>query len=199
MIEAHYERYQALKAAGRRAEAADALAAFIASFVDNAEKETWARAFLATHDGRGTIRHELYEQVIFPVLLAAYRQNDPWSLRWFAATSQNLYQAKHLWSQVDYKTDFAFLKDLVAIAPNDAQARSALLDRQIDWLRHCVHEWPVGILYGMDGANLSQCDEILAEIESTRNLDADQAYAEFLGDVEAKVREYKVRLMEARP
>lgn len=179
---------------GLRDDAAGTMAEFIASFADVEEKRLWVRDFLDNRPLEGKVRYELYEQLIFPVLLDGYRRSDPWSLRWLCKTAQNLYRARHLWEQIDYKTEHGILVDLVRLCPDDAVLRAELLSKNIDWLRHAVHEWPAGILYGMDGATIEQCGEIADAVVEARQQDEDGRYTSFLADFEAKLAEYVERL-----
>jgi hypothetical protein len=56
--------------------------------------------------------------------------------------------------------------------------REALLKSLLDYLRHASHEWSAPIiLWGMDGATLDQCDEIMSEVILARELDREGAYA----------------------
>ena len=189
-----FERFQAQVAIGRRADAAASLAEFIASFADLEEKRRWVQRFLKPEPLGHKIRHELYEHVVFPVLLDGYRREDPWSLRWLIETSQNLYRAHHLWEQIGYKGNHALLTDLVRLCPDDASLRAELLRKNIDWLQNAVHEWPAGILYGHDGATLEECAEIADAVMEARQQDVDGLHAAFLADFEGKLAEYVERL-----
>jgi hypothetical protein len=190
----YFERFKKALELGKRAEAAAALKPFIESFSSFDEKADWTKGYLASEPIGHKVRHEVYENVIFPVLLEGYRRSDPWSLRWLARTVQNLYQCDHLWMQIDRKTDYALLKELVELCPDDDGARNDLLSRQIEGFHYSVHEWPAGILYGRDGATIEECIEILEEVAYARSLDRGFLHERFLNDFEAKVHEYQQRL-----
>jgi hypothetical protein len=196
---AFFEEYRELKDSGRRPEATAALAKFISSFAGMEEKTVWTRWYLESEQIGLKIRHELFEQVILPVLVEGYQRRDPWALRWLARTTQNLQHSKDLCGEIEFKTGWAFLKDLVAMCPEDDDARTELLGCHVGWFRHCVHEWPTGILYGMDGATVGECDEILAAVAESRHLDRDHKHAAFLDDFETKVIQYKARIAEFAP
>ncbi len=188
-----YETYERQLAVGRRKEAAQTIALFIQSFSGLEEKKQWSEAFLNGWSSH-KIRHEIYEHIIFPVLLESYKRSEPWGIHWLAKTAQNLYQATALWEQVDHKSECQLLDQLLSITPNDAGVKAELLARQIDWLRYCGHEWPSGILYGHDGATLPQCAEIKEAVAKARELDLSSAYSAFLADFEGKLGEYISRL-----
>lgn len=189
-----YEAFEQQLSAGRRKEAAQAITRFVQSFSGLDEKRQWTEAFLSGWKGSHKIRHELYEQVIFPALLDSYQRSELWGIRWLARTARNLYQASALWEQIDRKSEYQLLDQLLSITPHDAEARAELLAVQIDWLRHCGHEWPSGILYGNDGATLRQCAEIEQAVTKARALDLCRNYSAFLTEFEAKLDEYVSRL-----
>lgn len=189
-----FEAYEQQLAVGRRKEAAEAIVLFIESFSGMEEKKLWSEAFLNGWNGLHKIRHELYEHVVFPVLLESYKRSEPWGIHWLAKTSQNLYQAAALWEQIDHKSEYQLLDQLLSVAPNDASVRAELLEKQIEWLRYSGHEWPSGILYGHDGATLPQCAEIKEAVVKARELDLNGIYSAFLTDFEGKLGEYISRL-----
>jgi hypothetical protein len=192
MDNALYQKFVALKEIGKKTEANTALEEFIASFHTPEEKQEWAWDFLEHGEYGHKIRHELYTEVIFPVLLEGYRRNDARSLFFLAKTAQNLYADRSLLSQVDNKGEYQLLREADALTPTE-EIRHALLRWDLNWFGHCEHEYPTGILYGSDGATLAECEEILQEVEFARTLD-DGTHATYLQEFEAKVREYRQRL-----
>lgn len=190
----HFHEFRRCLESGRRADAARSVNAFIGSFAGLDEKIAWTKAFLDARDVSDRIRHELYENVVFPALLDGYRRGDTWSLWWLARTMQNLYASEILWRQVDFLTAEAFLRALLLQHPDHEDARRALLARLVDGLRYAVHEWPRGILYGRDGATLTECDDLGATLAEARRLDSEQVYSNFLDDFQRKLREYAARL-----
>ena len=190
-----YEQFISLKEMGRRAEAKVVLDEFIASFQSFGEKAVWVRAFLERQEFEDKIRHEIYEQLVFPVLLEGYSRKDVWSVFNLAKTSQNLYAAKSLHAVVEFRSEFQFLIEAYELEPTE-QVRKYLLDRQIRGFHYSQHEWPAGILYGSNGASLDECDEILQEVTAARILDRENVRSLFLTEFEAKVKEYKSRLSQ---
>jgi hypothetical protein len=167
--------------------------AFCQSFATPEEKAQWTRPFLEAGEYGHRIRHELYEHVVFPALLAGYENNDFWSTVWLARTTQNVYAAKALHEKIGYATQTALLRRCHELDPSNEAVRNELLDQQLAWFAYCIHEWPAGVLYGHDGATVEQCREILEEIAYTRSLDVKSRHKDLLDDVEAKTREYMNR------
>jgi hypothetical protein len=100
MNSALYEGYLASLAEGRRKDAGSMLDAFLRSFNTFEEREQWTHTFLRTHTYGERVRHEIYAEIIFPVLLTGSDRNDAWSLYWLAGTIQNLYRARGLYELI---------------------------------------------------------------------------------------------------
>jgi hypothetical protein len=124
MNSALYEGYLALLAEGRRKDAALILREFLRSFNSYEERELWSHTFLKNHAYGAGVRHEVYAEVIFPILLAGSKHTDAWSLYWLAGTSQNLYTAGGLHEQIKCKTELGLLKDAYAIDPGGRPLRN---------------------------------------------------------------------------
>ena len=194
----HFDAFKLYVESGRRTEAARSLADFVSSFVDLEEKISWTRDYLAAEGPARPVRHELYQHVMFPSLLDGLSRSEPWSLWGLAHTAQNLYRSDNLWKQVAYMTAQGFLDQLLVQCPDDDRARKALLSELIAGMRHAVHEWPSGILYGHNGATLYECAHIVRDVAKARELDREWKYSTFLKDFECKLREYMDRLQPSR-
>ena len=188
-----YREYIALKQQRKKQEAQERLTEFLTSFPSLAEKQKWVREFLAEHEDKQKIPHEIYAHLVFPVLLAGYQQKDAWSTLWLAKTMQNIYRMDALYAAIGRKSEFELLKEVYVLEPSE-ETRRLLLQADIQWFRYCQHEWPSGILYGFDGATTEECEEILQEIEFAKGLDEKAGFAAFLTGFEQKVREYQRRL-----
>lgn len=188
-----YDRFKMLQSCGKRAEAKDAIDQFILSFETIEEKRSFSEWFFS-NDFDLMVRHELYKSVIFPVLLDGYRKKEPWSIRQLAKTAQNLYKAEFLWDQVDHATTLGLLREYARLCPNDSSARQDLLEELIKFFAHCEHEWPAGILYGMNGATNDECLELLSGVAEARELDSERKYAVYLDEFEIKLTSYCARI-----
>lgn len=188
--QARYDNFVEMRAAGRKKDAAVAVRAFIASFVDNDDRARWTRWFLDTHPYGERIRHELYTEVIFPVLKAGYEVGDAWSLYWLAGTSQNLYFFGQMWRE----SDVTLLQRALEIDPGHEQARLELIRAYIRWFAYAGHEWPSAILVGNDGASIEDCDAYLSRVADARSLGPDAKQIALLDDFAAKLKGYRARL-----
>lgn len=192
-----YQVYKAAIARGDRSAAGAAVKPFVASFESLEQRAAWTRWFLENEAIGHRVRHEIYEGVVFPVLLDGYRRSDPWCVRQLARTVGNLHQAESLWKQIGGKSEAELLRELQALVPGDDEARRKLLTRSLGTFHYQEHNWPWGgILYGHNGATPAECLEILEEVAFARTLDSEGRHAEYLDDFESKVREYQRRLEE---
>jgi hypothetical protein len=193
MNAALYDQFVVLKSRGNKTEAKSALNAFIASFATLQEKKEWTFAFLENADYGHKIRHETYENIIYPTLLDGYLKNEFNSIFWLAKTIDNLYEIRCPHPKLGNKTDLAIFKEAFKLDPTD-DIRLHLLDTLLRWFSFSQHEWPAGILYGMDGADMTQCEDILNEVRFARTLDKEGKCNEYFSDFESKIRKYISRL-----
>jgi hypothetical protein len=190
-----YERFKHLKAQHLRAEAAEAMADFIKSFVSSEEKSSFTHWFFKNDFDGKKIRHDLYEHVLFPALLEAYNSSDPWAIKVLADTEGNLYEAKPLWAQIGYKTRLNLLRQYLKLRPNDYSARHGVLSEQINSFRYCEQEWPTTIIYGQNDATEAECKKIAEEINSARELDLEKKYKSYIDEFEYRLDKYRKRFM----
>lgn len=131
---------------------------------------------------------------MFPALAAGAEDGDATSLYWLARTAQNLYSAQALHRQVDFRTELQFLREAHTRDSGSDWIRAALLDATIQLFQHAEHEWPAGILDGMNGADTAGCDGYLEEIEFARTLDREGRQTAYLDSFERKVELYRNRI-----
>jgi hypothetical protein len=188
-----YAKFLAARKAGLRDEAKVAISQFVESFAGFAEKEAWTRQFLSTLPPGERVRHELYERVIFPVLLAGHDRLDPWSIYWLGETAQNLYRAWPLYKQLGAPPIQRLFKEAYALAPSSAEIRQGLLRDLLRGFDYMAHEWPSGILYAAGEPLETQHREALQDIQLARSIDDNGAHAQKIDDFEQKVLAYAVR------
>lgn len=170
-----------------------ALAEFIASFDNDVEKESWTREFLKSGKLGHKIRNELYREIIFPVLVRGYEAGNAWETLQLARTINNIAGDRELRAQIDFMGELALLAEAYRIKPTE-ELRLEILQGELKFFAYSAHEWPAGILWDADGANLEQCQQLLDELIWVRSLDEGNIYRTTLDDYESKVREYQQRL-----
>ncbi len=72
----HYQHFKQLKSRGYKSQATTAIKQFVQSLKSFDQKKDFTDWFF-TNDFTGTkVRNELYEAILFPVLLEGYRKSD---------------------------------------------------------------------------------------------------------------------------
>ena len=184
-----------LKNTGQKLEANRVMNEFIDSFTTEEEKDTWVDEFLKSGEYGHQINHDLYARLVFPVLLKRYSRQERESMLWLAKTIQNLARNPSLLKQVG-KGEYRLLLEAYTLLP-DEETRQKLLTSLYHDLEHAQHEWPAGILFGINGATSEECEEYLKDVAFARTLD-DGGHAEFLDTFEARVKTYRERFQIAR-
>jgi hypothetical protein len=144
----------------------------------------------------------LFERVLFPALAEALDARVPGSARWLAGLSQHLHRCRACMERLghDRSSEWALLRAAAAQDPADGLSRRQLVRLIADHLRYTLHELPAGVLYGVDGATVDQCDELLAELEEFRELLAADGrpgeYAQLKSACDHHFRAYKRYLLE---
>jgi hypothetical protein len=199
MDEEACERFFSLDKAGRRKESKLAFRQFADSFSSAEQRDRWAREFLEKQeffnrfDQFGIrVRQELFDEILWPFLRPGVEQHEPPCLYWLAGLQQNLLVPSYR----DYPADLSpicLLREALEVEPTSLPIRRALLAKLIDLFHYADHEWPSGILNGMDGANIDVLSEYERLIELARSLDLGGSYADTLNDFAIHVQLYRQR------
>lgn len=121
------------------------------------------------------VRSPLFKDVLFPALHDAICSGAAEPVRWLAGFSQLLYHSKEALEKLpeDMRSEFGLLCEAVRRNPQDAKSKQRLRDLHQSRFDYVLHELPVGVLYGHDGATIEQCAELLAELEDYKTLVCD--------------------------
>ena len=167
---------------GIKLKAKEYIKKFINSFVNYKEKELWTVEYLPKLDMNNNrrIRNELFEEIIFPVLLNGYNNKNISLMVWLVKLSQNCYQNKKIWEKINYKTDLEIIKECYELDPNNTDVIDLYLELEVKWISYAIHEWPSGILIGNNGATKEECKELLREIPFLIKLDRNKKYIEYI-------------------
>jgi len=160
---------------------------FVDSFADLAEMASWTKEYLSTSRPGELIRHELYEGVIFPVLLSGYERKDAWSICWLANTWRNLAKAEHLRRRISFQHQTELFKEAYLLEPHSEVARERLLSDLVEGFNFMGHEWPIGILYDPSKPWPNAYWEAQQEIRLARELDTAGLHAREIDDFEEKI------------
>ena len=195
-----YAQFVREEDAGLKRAAKATLRTFLDTFLTDEDRRIWTQAHLPhlALNRHSRIRHELYQEAIFPVLIEGHEAGDPVSTYWLAKTFQNLCSAKHLYARIDYSPQDELLKAAYAKAPDNRQIREALLESLLAIFAFLDHEWPVGILLPQppgqeDWAGLA------SDIALARTLDDGGKHRERLDQFEQRMAEDRARSEHRQP
>ena len=187
-----YEKYKQLKMKGLRKEANACVRNIIEEYLSSPD-ERFPYQILEDADGNHKVNYLLFKKIVYPYLKPRL-DKDPDAIRKLISNIQNLYQDKEIHRELGLITEKDLLRRLISICPNDTRAKNRLIIKLFLWLDYIIHEWPMGILYGQDGATYEECQEILDAVEELRQLDNSDRYRLFTEDVESKVKKYRERI-----
>jgi hypothetical protein len=116
-----------------------------------------------------TIRQPLYKHLIYPILSAQAAQNYIDAIKGLLKLDEQLlsYQA---YSHDNSYSWAMLLEQGLTIAPNDTELLKLSEQTTRNYLNYTLHELPIGVLYGQDGATIAECDELLEKVIQYENL-----------------------------
>lgn len=192
----HYKEFREFEEKGLKKQASKSVHAFISSFQSSKEIEEWVWEYLPKLETNkhSRIRHEIFHELVFPILSDGYAKRDLASTLWLGKLSQNIYQSKTAHEVLDWVTELDLYNKCHELDPENDEARLLLLQSIVSWLEYAEHAWPSGILYGNDGATIVQCDEISSEVQRVLSLDKEFKYSEFIKQFNKKLSQYRARL-----
>jgi len=204
-----WEAYERAEGCAPRAQKLRDLEAFLDVLLrsPNTEWFPWARSLAEQVADQGTdlvIRRPLFEQAIFPALLAGYRDRSPGCARWLAGLSKNLQACSACREQLGSEgaTEMALLRTAISHDPTDRRSVPRLIEKIADSLRYSVHEVPAGVLYGIDGASPEQCQELEQELDELCRLvhqeQMEQRYSELIRGCRLHFRAYRDYLLNRK-
>ncbi len=189
-----YEKFLKLKESGLRQNANQIAPEVVSEFWESPSRDFIS--ILCEVPEHHKINYILWRGIVFQWIKPRI-ETEAFAIRCLLKTIQNLYGDKEAHKQVGYLTEEDLTRQLFRLEPNNTWAKQQLLTILIRCLEYTIHEWPMGVLYGRDGATLEQCDEILEAVQELRFLDTDGLHYELASDVESKTRAYKLRLAKA--
>lgn len=120
------------------------------------------------------VRQPLFDRVLLPALDDALTQRMAGSARWLAGFVNHLQRFSGNQERGSLKnvSEQALLRIALEHDPCDSRARCKLIERVAQYFQYTLHELPWGVLYGADGATVSQCDELAKHLEEFASLSA---------------------------
>ncbi len=106
------------------------------------------------------IRQPFFENVLLPVLQEEVSQNNLRAIKYLIKLEQNLIKF-----QIQTKNYELGKRQLIIhgleISPEDKELLEIYEKDLTNFLRYTIHEIPHGVLYGINGANETECDELI--------------------------------------
>ncbi len=144
---------------------------FICSLLD-LPKETWtdwAITFCLLHETGETsipIRQQLFATVLFPAMMHSWKSGTAGSLRLLAGFFDQIYRCESCIREIpeELQSPELLLREELRLNPNDKRTGLMLVSCMAGYVVHTLHELPDGVLYGMDGASISECAELIEYI-----------------------------------
>lgn len=197
--------YVAAERRGLRAEYLDALRAFIEHLMatDLPTRLAWINDFLIRKLDMGEdlpLRMPLFETVLFPELATRYEAGDATATRWLVDLKQFVYSNRSCWERLGPLTELGLLKEAYRRDPTAESVRRRLVDTLARDFRYTLHELPSGVLYGIDGATIEECGELLKGLDDFQRLlrGAEvESYSELVEQARFHYRSYREYLTHA--
>jgi hypothetical protein len=196
-----WEHYLELERRDARKQALALLAGIIHSVqrYPEAQRHAWLRWLCEQVVDRHEpipIRHPLLRELLAPFLVEAERRRDADAPRWVDYFLEHFRGGAELWHGLEArrKSPLELLVAAVERNPEDVEARKALAAHLSYWFRSCLHELPMGVLFGFDGASIEECHILLRYLallgEQLRFLGESERSTDFLRKCERHFRGY---------
>ena len=117
------------------------------------------------------IRFPLFNQIILPELVAEVLAGRQECARWLAHFDGHFRGSMSQMGSLpeSMQSKVGLLLEALRVDPQDQGARRVLVEERSRYLEYTLHELPAGVLYGHDGATISQCVELAGLLEDFRN------------------------------
>lgn len=167
-----WQRYLSAEASGHRKSILAALREFVQSLQAGSEeqKRNFAETFcrrMADAGEKLPLREPLFAGVVGPYLVAAYENEEGDAGRWLAYFHPhflNLPPSERLIELDDSLSSISLLAAAFRQDPNNIQTQDLLIQNLTQKFEYAVHEVPTGVLYGIDGAKVTECQEWLDDL-----------------------------------
>lgn len=137
------------------------------------------------------IRHSLAVKPLYPYLVRAYDGGSPRAPWWIAHLYYHLDNSREWrkWFETNNLTPWTLLEEALRREPTNDAARQELILVMAGWLNYAIHEVPSGVLYGVNGASIDECQELLDVLDQFRALTRASGALELWED---RIREWEL-------
>lgn len=167
----------------------------------NIEKLTFGDLsdFLSKCESNKTvIRQPFFESVVYPILEKEIGQNNLQAIKHLIKLEQNLIQL-----QIKLKNYKPTKRQLIVkgleINSDDAELLKIYEEDLRNYLRYTIHEIPRGVLYGINGADEFQCEELLKLLSQYKEICERLSFnrTDLIEECEFHFRNYKIYLQNS--
>ena len=175
-----WHTYLAEEATGVRSHALHLLDAFIAELLASPPSRwhPWAISVsqdIVDHQRSLPVRLPLFRSILFPALHHELLAGSGFAARALASFTLLLVQCPQCRQQLPeaLRTRDALLREAIRRDPADLTAKRQLRDLHRGGFQFSLHELPDGVLYYQHGATLTECAQLLAELDEYARLCAE--------------------------
>ena len=203
-----WDSYLAAEREGIRAVMTPALDRFVVALLESPPElwKPWAKKLAADISDRSVdtpVRFPLFQRAILPALAEGVLRQELGCARWLASFESFLVNSTDPPLPPELRTTVALLTEAVRLDPADDIARRRLIDRHASYLEYTLHELPVGVLYGADGASANECEDLLALLGDFKTHVAvtgqQERYAELIRECDFHYNAYLAYLRSGPP
>tara|TARA_R110002049_G_scaffold305056_3_gene501124 strand:+ start:81957 stop:82634 length:678 start_codon:yes stop_codon:yes gene_type:complete len=189
-----------------RSERNIALDRFLDSFatLPLATQREWALQFVTDPDFEAlTIRMPLFRRVLLPLVRTAVDDRVPRCAHWLSKHAHLIYKCRDTIRDLpDTYTEHGLLLTALDHDETDDNSRRRLVELIANQMEYTLHELPAGVLYGHNGATVSECREMQAELDDfvvhATRLGVTDTYADLISDCRFHDTQYGKYLADRR-
>lgn len=115
------------------------------------------------------LTYPFFEKVFFPRLEQGFQAEELDSIKLLLKYMQIVYQVERRRGTSVY-SEFALIDKGLKVCPTDRQLLETKERCLNSYLSFTIHEVPSGVLYGMNGASVTECLELLETLEEYKQL-----------------------------
>jgi hypothetical protein len=167
--EAAWRAFLETERSAARPQMLTALRSFISTTADVEPRvlDVWALALVeAVLDGGEDLilRQPLLDAIILPALVRGYRAGAPRPTTWLSRLSRELVRNRSLHEEAGGPDSFELLRRAFERNPTDERCRVLLRERLARRIEHSLHELPVGVLFGGNGATAEEIELLSSDL-----------------------------------
>ena len=116
-----------------------------------------------------TIRHQLFHRVLYPILSIEIDKENIQAIKSFVRLQEYYGNYENLTKDNRFSV-WKLIDKGLKIAPDDNELLILFQKKQKDYFEYTLHELPIGVLYGSDGASIQECKELLNDLTRYENV-----------------------------